>query len=223
MFGSLCSVAEIAITLRVDAFHVNPVNVGTRRTQGFQDSTTEFGHSFVHFAPPPCASLVSPPSLGLSFMSRTSTSQLTCSENSDSIRQDIPRSDGGGQVSSIKYLIRFLYLTHYTGCSNRTRRVRFIHRSPSHEHSSPVYRFYHAFDCVSRVPSNVFWFKYEATVFHRLRSPQDEASLLGYICGPCPPTVPESLLSHCPWIVWPPPLPLSFHDRIKGDVRRHLL
>ena len=192
MFGSLCSVAEIAITLWVDTFHVDPVNVGTRRIQGFQDSTTEFGHSFAHFAPPPCASLVSPPSLGLSFMSRTSTSQLTCSENSDSIRQDIPRSDGGGQVSSIK-------------------------------HSSPVYRFYHVFDCMSRVPSNVFWFKYKAAVFHRLRSPQDEASLLGYICGSCPPTVPESPLSHCPWIVWPPPFPLSFHDRIEGDVRQHLL
>ena len=164
-----------------------------------------------------------PPSLGLSFMSHTSTSQLTCLENSDSIHQDIPRSDGGGQVSSIKYLIRFLYLTHYTGCSNRTCHVRFIHRSPSHEHSLPVYQFYHAFDCVSRAPSNVFWFKYKATVFHRLRSPQDEASLLSYICGPCPPTVPESPLAHCPWIVWPPPLPLSFHDRIKGDVRRHLL
>ena len=110
MFGSLCSVAEIAITLRIDAFHVNPVNVGTRRIQGFQDSTTEFGHSFAHFVPPPCASLVSPPSLGLSFMSRTPTSQLTCSENSDSIRQDIPRSDGGGQVSSIKYLITSLII-----------------------------------------------------------------------------------------------------------------
>ena len=156
-------------------------------------------------------------------MSCMSTSQLTCSENSDSICQDIPRSDGGGQVSSIKYLIRFLYLTHYTSCSNRTRRVRFIHRSPSHKYSSPVYRFYHVFDCVSRVPSNIFWFKYEATVFHRLRSPQDEASLLGYICSPCPPTVPESLLSHCLWIIWPLPLPLSFHDRIKGDVRQHLL
>ena len=87
------------------------------------------------------------------------------------------------------------------------------------EYGSPVCSVYHAFVCVSRVPSNVFGFKYETTVFHRLRSPQDQASLLGYVCGPRPPTASESPLSHCSWIVWPSPLPLSFHDRIKGDMR----
>ena len=122
------TLTQIGFLVRI-SHCVNPVNIRTWRIQGFQDSTTEFGHSFVHFMPPPCASLVSPLSLGLLFMSHTSTSQLTCSENSDSIHQDISRSDGGGQVSSIKYLIRFLYPTHYTSCSNRTRRVWFIHRS----------------------------------------------------------------------------------------------
>ncbi|KZP03778.1 hypothetical protein FIBSPDRAFT_1014497 [Athelia psychrophila] len=66
-------------------------------------------------------------------------------------------------------------------------------------------------------------YKDQAAPFYRICPPPDQAPHGGDVCGTCLASAVEGPLPHRSRVIRPSSIHFGLHDRIEGDLRRHLL
>jgi len=73
-----------------------------------------------------------------------------------------------------------------------------------------------------RVAPVLFWLDVEAALFDRVRSPSDETTPLGHVCGPCPSSTTQGSFPHRTGIIRPSSLRIRVHVGQQGHLRLYL-